>query len=116
MGVRSPDGTMNPYLTIAALIATGISGIETEKELTIKPTPGMSPKAPTDEEKSELGIVDSIPGSLELLLIALKKDSVLKAAFGDRLIQAYTQFKKLEIEATKDMTVREISERLRVLF
>jgi glutamine synthetase len=114
--IRSPDRTMNPYLTIAALIATGISGIETEKELTIKPTLSMSQKAPTDEEKSELDIVDSIPGSLELILAALKKDSVLNGAFGDRLIQAYIEFKEVEIEASKNMTVQEISERLRVVF
>ncbi|KAH8197388.1 hypothetical protein TruAng_008447 [Truncatella angustata] len=114
--IRSPDATMNPYLTIAALIATGISGIETEKELTIKPTLSMSQKAPTDEEKYKLGIVDSIPDSLELLLAVLKKDSVLKAAFGERLIQAYTKFKEVEIEATKNMTMQEISERLRVVF
>ncbi|KAK6073696.1 glutamine synthetase [Seiridium cupressi] len=114
--VRCPDGTMNPYLTIAALIAAGISGIETEKKLTIKPSPSISIKPLTDEEKSELGIVDSIPDSLAPLLAALKKDVVLKTTLGDRFVQAYTKVKELEIEVSKDMTLQEISERLRVVF
>ncbi|QKX61614.1 uncharacterized protein TRUGW13939_08766 [Talaromyces rugulosus] len=112
--MRFSDAAMNPYLTFAAMIAAGVAGIESRRELTVKPVPHMLD--PLKVSKDELGITDSIPASLEDRLARLADDNVLKAALGSRVLNEFVRLKRSEIEIASGMTVTEINERLRLIF
>jgi glutamine synthetase len=112
---RCPDSTMNPHLAFAAFLAAGVSGIERHAKLAVKPHLKTAIKL-TDDEKTELGIVDSIPESIEGRIARLAKDDVLRTALSPRMVDSFISLKKCEIEAAKGLTIREISDRLRVLF
>jgi glutamine synthetase len=112
--MRFSDAAMNPYLTFAAVIAAGVAGIESRRELTVKPVPHMLD--PLKISKDELGITDSIPDSLEGRLARLADDEVLKAALGSRVLNEFVGLKRSEIETASRMTVTEINDRLRLIF
>jgi glutamine synthetase len=114
--MRFSDATMNPYLAFAALIAAGITGIESRKELTVKPLLHMSLNPLVTVSQDELRLVDSIPSSLEGRLAQLQNDALLRAALGSRAVEEFVRLKRCEIEATSRMTVAEINERLRLIF
>jgi glutamine synthetase len=119
--IRCSDGTMNPYLTFAAMIASGITGLETRKELTLKPMNGLSMamKTLTDDERENFGIKHKISDSLGVLIEALKDDKVLRSAeygFGERFVKFYSAIKKKEIEDSISIGVLERKEMLRHLF
>lgn len=119
--IRCPDATMNPYLTFAAIIACGMTGLETKKELTLKPMSGLSiaMKTFTDDERKGLGIKHKISDSLRVLIDALKNDQVLRNAehgFGERCIKFYSEIKTREIEDGISMGIQERKERLRYAF
>ncbi|RDL36561.1 uncharacterized protein BP5553_05913 [Venustampulla echinocandica] len=119
--IRCPDGTMNPYLTFAAIIASGMTGVETKKELTLKPINGLSMdmETLTDDERKNFGIKHNISDSLGVLVDALKDDKLLRNAeygFGERFVKFYSTVKTKEIEDGQPMTVLERKERLRHLF
>ncbi|GAB4505512.1 MAG: type I glutamate--ammonia ligase [Anaerolineales bacterium] len=89
--VRFPDPSSNPYLAFAALLATGLDGIEKK----------MNPPAPlnnvnlyhlTKEERVKMG-VGELPGSLAEALTELDKDEVLKSALGPVIYEAFTRAK-----------------------
>ncbi|KAL4860652.1 hypothetical protein BDV12DRAFT_204826 [Aspergillus spectabilis] len=114
--MRFSDAAMNPYLTTAALIAAGIAGIESQKDLTVKPLTHMSFNPLETVSKDELAITDAIPTSLEGRLLQLENDEILRTALGSRLVDEFVRLKRCEIKAASRMTVAEINERLRLIF
>ncbi|MFZ2629676.1 MAG: type III glutamate--ammonia ligase [Rugosibacter sp.] len=77
--LRLPDGSCNPYLATAVVIAAGLDGIEN----------GLDPGKPHNinlyelmpQELKEAGI-EILPQSLHAALCALEKDTVLRDALG----------------------------------
>lgn len=77
--LRLPDGSCNPYLATAVVIAAGLDGIEN----------GLDPGKPHNinlyelmpQELQEAGI-EILPQSLHAALCALEKDTVLRGALG----------------------------------
>ena len=89
--LRVGDGSANPYLAIAAVLAAGADGIRRQLE----------PPAPVagDAYRLDLGAAgDPLPGTLEEALDALEGDDVLGAALGHEIVETFLAVKRFEVE------------------
>lgn len=94
--LRSPDPSCNPYLSFAAVLMAGISGIKNKTD----------PGEPTrdnifkmnDAERKKNGI-DSLPGNLRDALDALETDSVIKDALGEHVYEYFMRLGRAEWDA-----------------
>jgi glutamine synthetase len=96
MELRSPDPAANPYLLYAAVLMSGLDGIEKQ----------LSPPEPVEENIYELTAeermereIDTLPGSLDEALEALERDEVVKAALGPHVLEKYMEAKRRELDA-----------------
>ena len=85
---RVPGSDVNPYLAIAAMLAAGIAGIEERIE----------PPAPSVGD-AYTGAAEHIPTNLRDATAALDGSAMLRAAFGDAVIDHYTHAARWEQEA-----------------
>lgn len=86
--VRVGDGTANPYLIIASILAAGLDGLAREL-----PVP---PSADGWAYQNEAAAV--LPESLAAALDALDADTVLRDALGAAFIDVFTVLKRDEVE------------------
>jgi glutamine synthetase len=82
---RIPGGDVNPYLAFAALIASGLHGIENELEL---PPPLEGNAYESDAER--------FPSSLREAIAALENGTMARAALGDDVIDHYLHYARTE--------------------
>ncbi|MCW2785402.1 MAG: L-glutamine synthetase [Marmoricola sp.] len=85
---RVPGGDVNPYLAIAAMMAGGLHGIEQELEL--------GPALVGNAYASDL---PKVPASLREARDAFASSAVARAAFGDEVVDHYTNMADVEIAA-----------------
>ena len=92
----SPDATCNPYLSLAALLAAGLEGIEQQ----IAPPPECRDKVQllSPEEIAARGI-GRLPASLGEALDALEQDALLCDTLGEHALRSYLRTKRSEWEA-----------------
>jgi glutamine synthetase len=99
--VRIADGTANPYLATAAILAAGCDGIE--RDLT--PPPPVSTDDPTAGA--------ALPESLDAALTLLEEDKLLVEALGQRFTELFIALKRAECRrfamAVTDWEFREYS-------
>ncbi len=76
---RIGGADLNPYLAYAALLAAGLAGIEAKAE----PEPPFAGDAYASERLPE------IPGTLRAATDALRGSAMLRAAFGDAVVEHY---------------------------
>lgn len=91
--VRSPDPSNNPYLAIAAMLASGLDGVR--NELPIAPPINRNIYIMTDTEKEAAGI-RSLPENLGLALEALANDEVVRTALGEHIFSHFVEAKRIE--------------------
>jgi glutamine synthetase len=82
---RIPGGDVNPYLAFAALIAAGLRGIEERLEL---PPAQVGSAYESDAAK--------FPGALRDAVAALEESEMLRAAFGDDVVDHYVNYGRTE--------------------
>src|SRR6201995_3102906 len=82
---RIPGGDVNPYLAFAALLASGLYGIEHELEL----GPGFEGNAYESD-------VQRFPHSLRDATAALAAGTMARAAFGDEVVDHYLTYAQTE--------------------
>jgi glutamine synthetase len=91
--LRCPDGTANSYFLGTAVIACGLDGVRR----------GLDPGDPSDVDFGQLHEASEsasyLPRTLEHALDALEADTVLRDAFGNRLLDGYLKVKRHECEA-----------------
>jgi len=96
--IRSPDPSCNPYLALAAVIASGLEGIEQDAD------PGDAVREDIyefdDEKREEYGI-DTLPGSLGKAITALEEDPVVKEALGPHVSEKFAEAKRQEFAEYK---------------
>lgn len=91
--MRSVDPTANPYLAIAAILYSGLSGIQ--KQTTPVPPVNRNIYKMTEEERQDNQIFD-LPSTLHNAVKALKKDPVVKQSMGDHLYKSFIDSRELE--------------------
>ncbi|KPK33965.1 MAG: glutamine synthetase [Betaproteobacteria bacterium SG8_40] len=91
--LRLPDGSANPYLATAAILAAGMDGVERK----------LDPGKPINEnlyewspQKLKKAGVDLLPQNLVEALDEFEKDKVLRAALGEDVSQEFLKLKRME--------------------
>jgi len=82
---RIPGGDVNPYLAFAALIASGLHGIEQDLEA---PPPLQGNAYESDAER--------FPSTLRDAIAALEAGTMARAAFGDQVVDHYLNYARTE--------------------
>jgi glutamine synthetase len=82
---RIPGGDVNPYLAFAALIASGLHGIEQGLEA---PAPLQGNAYESDAER--------FPSTLREAIAALEGGTTARAAFGDQVVDHYLNYARTE--------------------
>lgn len=85
---RIGGADLNPYLACAALLAAGLDGIERKLDL----------EAPVGGDTYQLGDAREIPKTLGEAATALHGSAMLRAAFGDAVVDHYHRAALWEIE------------------
>jgi len=102
---RAPSGLSNPYLVGAALLASGLLGIEDKLEL----EPAAHPPAEEDESKQKL------PTTLDESLSLLEGDERITRLLGEEFVKAYTVMRRYELQRFADhVTDWELQEYLEI--
>jgi glutamine synthetase len=104
--VKCFDLHANPYLMLAALLAAGTAGLESDATL---PDPvDVDPASLDDETRTARGIT-RLPTTLREALDAFTSDGVLGAAFGDPLTAAIHAVRESELELFEGRSPEEIA-------
>jgi len=85
---RFPGADVNPYLALAAMIAAGLHGIESELEL----EPPMEGNAYTSD-------APRVPGTLAAARDLFAESNIAREAFGDEVVEHYLNHARVELEA-----------------
>jgi glutamine synthetase len=82
---RIPGGDVNPYLAFAALIASGLDGVER----------GLEPPAKLDGNAYESD-AERFPHTLREAIAALEEGTFARSAFGDDVVDHYLNYANTE--------------------
>jgi glutamine synthetase len=82
---RIPGGDVNPYLAFAAMIASGLNGIEQELEA---PPPLEGNAYESDAER--------FPSTMREAIAALEEGTMARAALGDQVVDHYLNYARTE--------------------
>jgi glutamine synthetase len=85
---RVPGGDVNPYLAVAAMIAAGLHGLD--NELPLEPAFGGN---------AYVADAPRVPSSLTAAATLLESSAIARAAFGDVVVDHYTNAARVEIAA-----------------
>jgi glutamine synthetase len=85
---RVPGGDVNPYLAVAAMIAAGLRGVDTELPL----EPAFEGNAYTDS-------ANRVPATLRDALDLWTKSELARDAFGDEVVEHYANAARVEMAA-----------------
>jgi glutamine synthetase len=91
--VRCPDPTCNPYLALAMMLNSGLDGVK--NKLKAPKSVDVDIFEMTLSEKEAAGI-DSLPGSLEEAIIALKENPIARDTLGEHILGKYIEGKTKE--------------------
>jgi glutamine synthetase len=91
--LRLPDGSCNPYLTTAAVIAAGLDGVKRELNAGKGHDINLYDLSPAELKKLKIGI---LPQNLNEALAALEKNKVIRDALGDDLSEEFLNLKRME--------------------
>lgn len=92
--VRSPDGTCNPYLLAAAILAAGLDGVR--RKLDPGPSADYDIAHPGASGKSAAELPPAFPRSLDAALDGLEADESLRELLGPAIVDAYLKVKRIE--------------------
>lgn len=104
--LKTLDGTANPYLALAVVLAMGTKGVVDEEEL-VWGDCEMDPASLTVNDRKELNITEMLPTSLQESLEALKIDEVLQATLSQEVVERYVAVKEAELEMYSGMGEKE---------
>ena len=93
--IRCADGTANPYLSLASILAAVIHGLDTRKALSIAGTTEVAANL-GKEKREELGIGERrLPLKLEEARDYLDRSQVLRNGLGDNFVTKYLTVNKV---------------------
>ena len=88
--LRLMDGSTNPYLLQAGVLAAGLSGIRQKR------SPGKPLHLNMYEEQHKVKALRTLPANLLDALRLLERSKALRAAMGDALIDSFLKLKMQE--------------------
>ncbi|MFM9912889.1 MAG: type III glutamate--ammonia ligase [Methylophilaceae bacterium] len=91
--LRLPDGSSNPYLITAAVIAAGLDGVKRELDPGKGNGDNLYDYSPAELKKHGIGI---LPQNLNEAVRAFEADKVVRDALGDKLSQEFIDLKSME--------------------
>lgn len=91
--LRLPDGSANPYLATAAVIAAGLDGIEKKLDPGMPRSENMYDYSLAEIEAEGIGI---LPQNLGEAVTALEQDEVICAGLGEKLSAEFIALKRME--------------------
>lgn len=94
--VRCPDPACNPYLAFAMMLNSGLDGVK--NNLKAPNSVDVDIFEMTVAEKDRAGI-DSLPGSLEEAIAALKENPIARETLGEHILGKYIEGKTKEWDA-----------------
>ncbi|BDZ64141.1 glutamine synthetase family protein [Agromyces mangrovi Wang et al. 2018] len=107
---KCTDAAANPYLSVAALLASALDGIARRAE---PPEPVLvDPSSLSDEERDERGIA-RLPADLGAALDLLKGSTFFHDVFGTTLLDAYVASRRHEWEAYGGLDTAAVAEIVR---
>lgn len=90
---RGADGTCNPYLLAACLVAAGLDGVQQ----------GIDPGEPVDKDVSQMSDLElqrrgisKVPSSLEEAVMRLSEDTILAETIGRSIWEEFIKIKRTE--------------------
>ncbi|MGH3041752.1 MAG: glutamine synthetase, partial [Gaiellaceae bacterium] len=86
---RRPGADANPYLALAALVASALDGVRRDAE----------PPPPVEGDASERSDLPPLPASLESALGAFAADEALRGALGEEFSEYYSVSRAWELKA-----------------
>ncbi len=90
--LRLMDGSANPYLLQAGIIAAGIDGMDNKRD------PGQPLFVNMYTDSGNYPNIKNLPSDLEEALECLSNDRSLLSAFGEKIITSYLKLKEKEID------------------
>jgi len=100
--IKLVDGFSNPYLVLCALVSAGIIGLRGGLALTGGPC--IIPAAQlSDDERRRIGLVDSLPYTLDESLDCLEEDGRIQYLMGPLMVSSYLDIKRGEMEFLRAM-------------
>jgi glutamine synthetase len=93
---RSVDGSANPYLAIAAILAAGLDGVEGNVSLV---SPVDENLFDLDDEGRKALCVESLPSDLNEAIKEFKKDTLIQEAMGSHTVKKLLEAKTIEWNA-----------------
>lgn len=91
--LRLPDGSCNPYLTTAAVIAAGLDGVKRELHPGAGHANNLYDLTPAQMREQGIGI---LPQSLSEAVDQLESNNVIRDALGDSLSTEFIKIKRAE--------------------
>jgi len=91
--LRLPDGSCNPYLASAAILAAGMDGVDRKLDPGKPINENLYEWSPEKLKRAGIGI---LPQSLKEALDEFEKDKVLRGALGEDLSQEFLTLKRME--------------------
>jgi glutamine synthetase len=110
---KAIDGSANPYLAMAGVIAAGLDGVR--QALSPGEAVMANPGSLTDDQRVQLGI-RRFPQSLQEAARALEEDSVLREALGDRIVAEALSVRRSEAADLDGLEPAELAARYRKLY
>jgi glutamine synthetase len=105
--LKSIDGTSNPYLVPAMLIASAIDGLRRGLRL---PAPLQADPATLTDEAQTLHGVRRLPTDLGDAIDELERSSLARATLGQDLFEAFLAVRRLEWETFRERDIDELVE------
>jgi glutamine synthetase len=93
MEFRSPDPACNPYLAFAVMLAAGLKGVE---EKYVLADPVEEDIYEMDEAARNRVGIDSLPGSLNEAIQAVKESELVRETLGDHIFSKFVENKIIE--------------------
>ncbi|KAL6405704.1 Protein fluG [Ilyonectria robusta] len=96
------DGLANPYLAMAAILASGLDGILNRHTLSWKDCT-EDPASLTPAQRANLNITENLPSTLDEALHVLGQDEQLHSLLGGDSVERYIAVKQQEISSLSGM-------------
>jgi glutamine synthetase len=111
--LKAIDGSANPYLALAGVVAAGLDGVR--RNLSPGEAVATNPGSLTDDQRRQMGI-KRFPQSPFEAIKALEQDATLRESLGERIVDEALAVRRSEAEDLDGLEPADLAARYRVLY